>query len=151
MRRQICHRLSLMVVAVLISMSSLAVSSVSAAAPTIVKTGVSEVTTTSATLEAEINPQGKVTKYRFEYGTADCSVNPCTKTFEGKIPAGSSPVVVKVKLEGLTLGTIYHLRVVVKNGETINGSDRIFATYSVFDGLSDNRFYEQASPVNKDG
>lgn len=57
----------------------LAASSAQAAAPSIVKTGVSEVTSTSATLQAEVNPEGKVTQYRFEYGTADCAFNPCTE------------------------------------------------------------------------
>jgi hypothetical protein len=59
-------------------------SSALAAAPMIVKTGVSEVTSTSAMLEAEINPEGKAIRYHFEYGTADWALNSGTKNFEGE-------------------------------------------------------------------
>jgi hypothetical protein len=129
-----------------------AASSASAAAPLISGTTVSAVSETTATLEAKVNPQGKETLYRFDYGPADCSVSVCIKTAEGKLPAGSSPTLISVKLTGLTPATLYHFRVVARNGETANGPDRIFVTFSAtLQGLPDGRAYEQASPVDKDG
>ncbi len=127
-----------------------------AAPPTIAKTTASKVTSTTATLEADVNPGGKLTRYHFEYGTADCAFSPCASIPipEGEIPAGSSPVRVTATVEGLAPGTVYHFRATAKNGEggTIKGADRIFATLSgSFEGLPDARVYEQASPVDKDG
>ena len=51
--------------------------SAAAVPPTIVKTTVSGVSTTSVTLEAQINPNAKATKYHFEYGTAACPSKGC--------------------------------------------------------------------------
>jgi hypothetical protein len=143
----------------------------SAAAPTIVATRVADVTTTSATLEAEINPGGKAVKYHFEYGPADCSANPCTKVpfpKEGTIKAEVIPVGVSAPIEGLTPGTTYHLRTVAENASThevAEGQDRTFATRSPQQtfgpcpndafragaNLPDCRAYEQATPVDKNG
>ena len=128
----------------------------SAAAPQISGVGVSSVTSTAATLNAKVNPQGKFTNYRFEYGAENCESSTCTSVPvpEGKVPAGTSPVPVSVVIEGLTPATLYHFRVVAKNieGEAKSG-DRVFATRQsqIFNGLPDNRAYEQASPVNKNG
>jgi hypothetical protein len=60
---------------------------------------------------------------------------------------------VKVGVEGLSPATVYHFRLVANNGATTTSPDRIFATYSatLLEGLPENRGYEQASPVNKDG
>jgi hypothetical protein len=58
-----------------------------AAAPTIPLLTLSHTTTTSAVLEAEIDPQGKATRYHFEYGPGDCSANPCAQTPEAQVPA----------------------------------------------------------------
>src|SRR6476469_6064459 len=125
-----------------------------AATPLIEGVGVSDVTTTTATLEARINPQGALTRYRFQYGPQDCSLGPCTSVpaVEGQIPAGSSPVAVAVSLEGLDPATLYHYRVLAKNPALAESPDHILATYGqTLQGLPDGRAYEQASPVNKDG
>jgi hypothetical protein len=141
------------------------------AAPTIAKTSVSHVSATSATLQAEINPEGKATKYHFEYGSADCSSNPCAATPDGKGITGSSPVAVEAQIEGLTPGATYHFRAVA--GAT-NGADAAFTTQlppQAFGpcpndayragalsppdhpsaSLPDCRAYEQASPTDKNG
>jgi hypothetical protein len=126
----------------------------SAAAPTIEGTTVSAVTSTSAVLEAKVGTQGKATRYRFQYGTQSCASNPCASVPipEGELPAGSSPVLVKVPVEGLAPATIYHYRLLAKNGESATGPERIFATYAnTTVGLPDGRAYEQSSPVNKNG
>jgi len=144
----------------------------SAAAPAVLLTTVSHVTTTAATLEAEINPGGNKTNYHFEYGPSDCSAGPCTKVpfpKDATIEAGVSPVRVSAPIEGLTPGTTYHLRVVAKSATppTAEGPDRTFTTRfpapvfgpcpnEAFRGgagaaLPDCRAYEQASPVDKNG
>jgi hypothetical protein len=128
--------------------------SAEAVAPQLTSVRVSGVTSTSVVLEAEVNSQGKATKYRFDYGTEPCGAHPCTSVPvpEGELPAGSSPVPIKATIEGLSASTLYHFRVVANNGETTTGSDHLFATYSpTFTGLPDGRAYEQASPTDKDG
>lgn len=124
--------------------------------PQVTKSRVSEVTSTTAVLEAEVNPGGVKTGFHFEYGTEDCSKTSCVliPVPDGEAGSGSSPVTVKAELSELTPGTIYHFIVVAKNfgGEAAKSPDRLFATLGTpFDGLPDGRAYEQASPVNKDG
>ncbi len=121
--------------------------------PQIVKVAASEVTSTSAALEFEINPQGTSTTFRFEFGAEGCPSVACSTVSSGSIGNGSSPVAKSVPVEGLEGGTLYHYRVVAKHGvEEVSSSDRTFATRTpIFSGLPDGRVYEQASPVNKDG
>ena len=149
-----------------------------AAPPTVSGLKISGVTTESVNLEADVNPQGKIVTYHFEYGPADCSTSICTATKGVKLAAGSSPVHVTEAVSGLSAGTTYHYRLVAKNtlGETTASPDQTFMTYlppQTFkacpnDGLRssnpasarieyssanlpDCRAYEQASPVDKDG
>ena len=134
---------------------ALGAGSAQAAAPLIESAEVTGVGTTSATFEATINPNGALTRYRFEYGPEDCSTSSCTKVpaVEAQIPAGSSPVVVSpLTVEGLSPQTLYHFRLVTKNPTVSESPDRVFATYGAsLEGLPDGRAYERASPVNKDG
>ncbi len=108
-----------------------------------------------ATLEAQVNPQGKQTRWHFEFGISDCATSACMSipTPEVTIPAGSSPVPVEVSLEGLAPDTIYHYRLVATNGDgKTTGADHVFATRGTpSTGLPDARGYEQSSPVDKDG
>jgi WD40-like Beta Propeller Repeat len=157
--------------ALALTLLTLAPASATAAAPTISGTTVSEVTSSSATLEAKVNPGNKAnTKYRFEYGTEDCASSPCGSTLQGTLEKGEADVPVEAGIEGLQAGTTYHFRVVAKNsdGET-PGPDSVFTTQlppQVFGPCSANdafrtdkpsaklpdcRAYEQASPVNKNG
>jgi hypothetical protein len=146
----------------------LGVGSASAVAPTIVSTSASSVTTKAALLEAQINPEGEATSYRFEYGLADCSTNPCTSTPVGNVGAGSSAVKVSKEIAGLSPGTTYHFRVIADNGSgPAEGPDRIFKTYAAATPdtscpnqafrygpgafLPDCRAYEMVSPVEKNG
>jgi hypothetical protein len=152
-RRGRCIRLAMCALAAL-SVWMISAEAAVAAPPQITNSGAAKVTSSSATLTADINPQGKPTRFHFEYGTADCTSNPCTSIPipEGEIPAGSSPVHVEVTVEGLTPAAIYHFRTLAKNGEQAKGPDRIFTTRgSPSEGLPDNRAYEQSSPVDKDG
>jgi hypothetical protein len=147
------RRAAAVAIAVLCTMGFVA-GSAQAAAPLIESSQVVDVGTTTALFRAKINPEGSLTRYRFEYGATDCSIGPCASvpTVEGKIPAGSSSVSVSVPVEGLLPATVYHYRVVVKNPTVSEGPDHFFLTYgSTFEGLPDGRAYEQASPVDKDG
>jgi hypothetical protein len=148
----------------------LGVGSASAVAPTVSSITVSAVTAKSAVLEAEINPEGEATTYRFEYGTADCASNPCTAVpvTEGNVGSGSSTVKVVQEVEALIPSTTYHFRVVANNASGPAASlDRTFNTYAppsqntncpnqaFRTGLSatlpDCRAYEMVSPVDKNG
>lgn len=150
-RRGRCTRAAICAGAVLCVLL-IAVGNATAAIPQLSKVSVSAVTSTSAVLEAKVNPQGQETTYRFEYGPEDCAKSTCT-TVQGSAGAGSSPVRVSAPLEELPPATLYHYRVEVENSEgKAEGDDRIFATYSApLIGLPDQRAYEQASPTNKDG
>lgn len=85
-------------------------------------------TSTSATLNGTINPEGSTTTYQFEYGT--------TTAYGTKAPlvaisagAGVSPVSVNRGISGLTPNTTYHYRLVATNqaGE-VEGADGTFVT-----------------------
>src|SRR6187399_1791718 len=125
-----------------------------AAAPHVGEVEASAVTGTTATLKAEIDPQGKNTTYRFEYGPEDCETTAtCTIAGQGSIPGTSSPVVREAFLEGLSPATLYHYRLIATNSEgEAESGDRVLATRSeTFEGLPDARAYEQASPADKNG
>jgi hypothetical protein len=133
---------------------ALAAQSASALAPTLSKVGASAVTETTANLQVEIDPKGKNTTYKIEYGPENCETSgTCTVVGQGNIAGGSSPVTRQALLEGLSPATLYHWRVVATNNEgEAKSGDRIIATRSgIFKGLPDNRAYEQASPTNKNG
>ena len=139
----------------LLCLAALGAASAPAAAPTIVETSFSAVGSDLAILRAQINPGGKPTRYRFEYGLADCALpaSACTEVplAEGPAGSGTSPTPVEAHVQGLTPATTYHLRVVARNSEGEKpGPDRIFKTHvPAFEGLPDGRAYEQASPVQK--
>jgi hypothetical protein len=140
-----------------------------AVAPSIVKVTTSTVTSTTALLQADINPEGEATTYHFAYGPADCGSNPCTNapSPDGAVGSKSNPVKVGQELKGLTPGTVYHYRLVATNGSGPSESvDRTFKTYlaptvsacpnDVFRGgsaanLPDCRAYEMVSPIDKNG
>jgi hypothetical protein len=158
------------VMALSLTLLALAPTSATAAAPTISGTTVSEVTFTSATLKAKVNPGGKVnTRYHFEYGTEDCASSPCSSTPQVTLEKGEADVSVQAPIEELEVGTTYHFRVVAKNADGESESpDATLTTLSplqVFGPCSNDAFrnnrpsaklpdcraYEQASPVQKNG
>jgi hypothetical protein len=146
-------RATLCAIAALLAFA-LTTQSASAAAPQVSKVKASAVTETAATLSAEIDPKGKPTTYKIEFGQEDCETSgTCTIVGQGNISGGSSPTVRQALLEGLSQATLYHYRVVATNNEgEVKSGDRIFITRSaIFEGLPDTRAYEQASPTNKNG
>jgi len=124
--------------------------------PSVLSTSARDVTSTSATLRGEVNPNTFATTFHFEYGLDDCAVSACTSVPLADAPIGSGhrPVAVSQEIEGLQPGTSYHYRVVAANSEGVTeGPDRILTTQVSglgFD-LADRRAWEMVSPPNKRG
>jgi streptogramin lyase len=78
------------------------------------------ITTTTATLEGTVNPEGGVVSAcEFEYGTSTSygQTIACKQT-SGQIGEGTSPVAISAKVSGLEPGTKYYFRA---TGEGVNG------------------------------
>jgi hypothetical protein len=115
---------------------------------------------TTATLEAQVNPELRPTTYQFEYGQEPCSAGACIK-----MPATPSSLgtVVKtdhkaqVTLSGLQQGAAYDYRVIFENSAgAVVGSEHVLRIGSNQQpgpavGLPDGRIYELVSPANKHG
>jgi hypothetical protein len=124
---------------------------------------VGEVSATSATLRAEVNPEKEPATYRFEYDTSGYGPPPSvghgvvvpSPPVEGDAGEGEVGVVVGVHLQGLKPGTVYYFRVVVRNamGEEVQGTGQAFTTQALGGGLvlPDGRAWELVSPARKDG
>jgi hypothetical protein len=123
------------------------------------------VTSTSAKLQAQINPEESNMTYRFEYLTeAEYQANlvgghePFAGALlvpspYGSLGAGSTGVTVRVEPEGLLPGTTYHYRVVATGSGTVDGMDRTFTTRELGGEFSllDARQWELVSSPNKHG
>jgi hypothetical protein len=146
-------RLSLVLPLVFAATTTIGVGSALAAAPSVEEEFVLDVSSTSATLNAAINPGGSETSYRFEYGTSDA--------YGSDIPApdhalgfGSEGVGVATHVQGLEPSTTYHYRVVAINGEgEERGADQTFTTEPAVGTpvSADGRQWELVSPATKDG
>jgi len=98
-------------------------------APAISFPGVSEIGQSTATVSAQVNPEGAPTTCRFEYGT--------TTVFGSQVPcaadpgSGASKVQVTAVLTHLSPSTTYFFRVVATNvAGTTQGEGQIFTTTS---------------------
>jgi sugar lactone lactonase YvrE len=118
-----------------------------------------EVSSSAATLEAQVNPLGHDSTYYFQYGTAPCKPEPAACTDIPAAPgtdigAGEVPVPVAQKAEGLKASTTYHYRALAINSlGTSEGPERTITTQpgeAPF-ALADNRAWEMVSPPNKHG
>jgi hypothetical protein len=119
--------------------------------PTVSGEGFSEVTFTTATVNANVDPSNIATTYHVEYGTSE-SYDQSTAESEPVDQDGNEHTVT-AHLAGLQPGTTYHFRFVAQNtsGGT-NGPDETFSTYlSAQSALPDGRVYEEVSPSNKKG
>jgi WD40-like Beta Propeller Repeat len=112
------------------------------------------VTSTSAKLQAQINPEESETTYRFEYGTSEAYGSQIPLP-DGLVGSGAVGVTVRVEPEGLLPGTTYHYRVVAMvaaRKETKDGTDKTFVTQPVGEfALPDDRQWGLVSPPNKHG
>lgn len=91
----------------------------------------SNVEATTATLNAQVNPNGSVTTYFFEWGTTT-SYGHFTDAIQ--ILGDVGDTFVSADLTGLTIGTTYHFRIVASNQDGVTeGSDVTFFKQGVVD------------------
>lgn len=139
--------------------------------PSVESESVSSVTSTTATLGAQINPEGSATRYTFQYiAKAAYEANAPGERFAGasKAPlasavlgAGQEALSAAASLVGLQPDTEYHYRVIAtshcepEDEEALcedSGEDQTFRTFPTeAPGLADNRAWELVSPVQKNG
>jgi len=103
-----------------------ATGSAATTSPTAVTGTASTVTTSSAVLNATVNPNGSSTTYAFQYGT---TTNYGSQTATTAAGSGTSSASVHATLSGLISGTTYHFRVVdTSPAGTGTGTDATFTT-----------------------
>jgi hypothetical protein len=110
--------------------------------------GAADVSGSSATLQADIDPLGSDTTYRFEYGTST-SYGSSAPVPAGDAGSGTGNVGVSAHPQGLQPDTVYHFRVVAANAEgEVDGPDQSFTTQPLGTALTlpDNREWELVSP-----
>jgi hypothetical protein len=113
------------------------------------------VTSTSARLQARINPQGKETTYQFEYGTSE-AYGTSLPVSAAPVGSGSAAVTVTAEPQGLSPSTTYRYRVVATvpaRDEGVDGEEGTFTTQSAGGefSLPDGRAWEMVSPPDKRG
>lgn len=109
--------------------------------PLITGVAASGVGSTSATLNAEVDPAGLETCYRIEYGTSGAYGGNVAGECVG---AGEEEVKVSREVSGLRSGVAYHFRIVASNAlGTKTGEDIVVTTFPAGEGeLPDGRVYE---------
>jgi WD40-like Beta Propeller Repeat len=125
---------------------------------------VSDVAATSATLGAQIDPNGIDTHYYFQYSTENTEAcSPTHKCEEAPAPSGADLGAARGiqslerHIQRLEPGMIYHYRVVtVQGSEVFAGPDQTFTTQRSGEslgvgGLPDHRQWELVSPPDKYG
>jgi hypothetical protein len=146
-----------------------------AAAPAISAEQVTNISETTATLGAEINPDGAETAYHFEYDTVpyETSAPQGTSTAQATIPPGTKAVSVEAQLKGLAPDTTYYYRAVATSSQApggVQGPDKTLTTPAAASSapetcpnaqrrveqpfgleLPDCRAYEQVSPTDTNG
>jgi hypothetical protein len=94
--------------------------------PVAVTGAASDVTATSATLAATVDPNGRATTWFFEYGT---STSYGAKTATRSAGSGTASAGVSAPVSGLATGRVYHYRIVAtSDAGTSRGADRTFTT-----------------------
>ncbi len=127
-----------------------------AAAPKVEEGSLSDVASTSATLDALVNPGGAETTYTFEYAPAGGTFVPVAgPEGSGSLPEGVTGVPLSVHVQqGLAPDTAYEFRVVASNSvETVTGEPVSFTTQRAGGGsaLPDGREWEMVTPPDKRG
>jgi WD40-like Beta Propeller Repeat len=119
--------------------------------PTIGAVSVTDLTSTSADLNATINPGGLDTTYYFQYGT-DTHYGTTVPVPAADIGAGTTGVAVTQHAVKLEPDIPYHWRVVATSrAGTTTGADHTFLYDTSGETLPDNRAYEMVSPPDKNG
>jgi len=154
----------------LVAAGLLAPAGAAAAAPAIPAEWVTGVTSSSAVLRAEIDPEGSSTRFHFEYLTQaafEANLAGGHEPFTGAKPAplsevgiggGTAAIAVSFTLtspvNALVPGTAYRYRAVATNGAgTTPGTGRLLRTDAAGaqPTLLDGRAWEMVSPVDKGG
>ena len=106
--------------------------------PPAATTGVaSGITTTSAVLNASVNPNGSTTTVTFDYGTTTTYSSTKVAATTGASLAGSTDSPATLTLNNLTCGTTYHFRTNASSSAgAVSGSDATFATLACSADLS---------------
>jgi hypothetical protein len=100
----------------------------------------------TATVEAKVDPSGFATSYHVEWGATTAYGNNIPIDFEPSVGSGTEPVLISVKLSGLSPGTTYHYRVVATNRvDTSDSPDQELETLDTC-GLPAGRCFELVSP-----
>jgi Tol biopolymer transport system component len=125
--------------------------------PTIAEESVASVSSTSAELQAQIDPRGVDTSYYFQYGPTTSYGTSVPVPPGVDIGAGTTDESVAQQAQGLEPGT-YHYRVVAVQGtEVLPGLDHTFTTLpqapapGIEFALPDGREWEMVSPPRKNG
>jgi len=117
------------------------------------------VASTSATLDAVINPNNTATSYYFQYGASSAYGEEAPAAPGTAIGSRQGNVEVSQHVQGLLAGVTYHYRVVavselqVGKVELLDGPDQTFTTQALGGGttLPDGRVWEMVSPADKQG
>jgi len=125
---------------------------------------VADVTASSATLQATINPHEVATTSYFQYGTttdygADAPVLEGASAHGAAVGEDEGDVEVAQHLQGLQASTVYHYRVIAVSEPTpgkyeeFAGPDETFTTQTIAgeEVPADNRMWEMVSPPEKYG
>jgi hypothetical protein len=122
--------------------------------PVVESESASDVASTSATLNAQINPRGSSTEYRFEYGPST-SYGMSAPVPDGFIASDFGATGISIHRPELLARTTYHYRVVAHNElGTVDGLDHTFTTQPAGGEelvLPDGRAWELVSPPDKKG
>jgi hypothetical protein len=135
--------------------------------PTASASGVSDVSSSSATFSAEVNPRSvpgeEATSYRFEYGACSSTPASCASSSyprsipvpEGLLAPSFELAAVSAHPQDLAPHTVYHFRVIAHNAHAPAGEGEqvIFTTQSAGGEfqLPDGRRWELVSPPDKHG
>jgi Ca2+-binding RTX toxin-like protein len=94
--------------------------------PTVATRPATQIGADRATLNGDVNPQGRNTSWYFEYGPTTSYGSQTSATAMGN---GTTTLAVSFEVTGLTSSTTYHYRVVaISPGGTVRGPDASFAT-----------------------
>ncbi len=132
--------------------------------PQLVEASASDVASTSATLNATIDPDGNFTTYYFQYGKSAAYEEEVPLAPGAPLGAGTSEVAISHHIQNLAPGTTYHYRTVMVSEIEVEpkvmerfefpGRDATFTT-QIAGGtglaLPDNRRWEMVSPTDKHG
>lgn len=106
-------------IAVVASAATISSPSVTTGSPT-------SITTSGASVQGTVNPEGQATQYAFQYGTTNAYGHETTLT---AAVAGTTAIPISATIGGLISGTAYHYRVIaISPGGTATGVDQTFTT-----------------------